>query len=160
MPALAGRVGAESRRGTMPRCRRSSTLIGVAALAAMSLGIATSLGVPRAQAQAAGSDEEGRRAVFRVLDIDGDGRISRSEFELKKVFVIYGNAKGRTPTLRIEDTRLSRRAFDELDIEKNGILEISDVVSAPPFQFTHWDRNGDGEIDWAEFGAVVDELQR
>jgi hypothetical protein len=105
------------------------------------------------------AQEDWRRQVFGELDIDGDGQISRTEFEFKKVAVIYRNARGRQAQLRIEDTRLSPRAFEELDLEKTGVLDVRDIAAAPLFQFDHWDLDRDGVIEWIEFNAVLDELQ-
>ena len=130
-------------------CLRPTLLAG-----AMLVSLAAALSPTIAQ-----GDSDTRRQVFRELDRDGDGQISRSEFELKKVAVIYRNAQGREARLRIEDTTLSRRAFNEFDLEKKGVLDVRDVAAAPPFQFGYWDRNRDGVIDWNEFNAVLDELQ-
>jgi Ca2+-binding EF-hand superfamily protein len=138
----------------MPRSLRSSTLI------ALSIPIALSAGIQPAAAQPTGTEDERRRVIFRELDVDADGRISRSEFELRKVAVIYRDVKDRTPKLRIEDTRFSQKTFNSFDIDKTGVLDIRDVMAAPPFQFAYWDRNEDGAIDWSELNAGLDDLQR
>jgi hypothetical protein len=122
-------------------------------------GALVALAILTAGAAPAAAQQDWRREVFREFDTDGDGRISRVEFELKKLYVVYRDAKHREPRLRLEDTRLSPRAFNELDLKKDGVLDIAEIVAAPPFQFEHWDRNRDGVIDWAEFNAVLDELQ-
>jgi hypothetical protein len=106
------------------------------------------------------ADEDSRRALFQMLDTNGKGTIDRNEFELNKVSVIFRKTVHREAVLHIEDTRLSPRVFNELDRNKTGALDVHDVVNAPMFQFTWWDRNHDGVIDIAEFNAGMDELER
>jgi Ca2+-binding EF-hand superfamily protein len=109
---------------------------------------------------AAAGEEETRRALFKMMDTNGDGIIDRNEFEINKLSVILRKTVHREPILRIEDTRLSPRVFNELDLRHDGTLDIHDVVNAPMFQFTWWDRNQDGVLDWAEVNAGMDELER
>jgi Ca2+-binding EF-hand superfamily protein len=106
------------------------------------------------------AEEDSRRAIFQMLDTSGDGVIDRTEFELNKVAVIFRKTVHREAALRIEETRLSPRVFNELDLKHTGTLDIHDVVNAPMFQFSWWDRDRNGRIDWAEFNAGVDELER
>ena len=54
----------------------------------------------------------------------------------------------------------SRRAFDELDVNHDGELDIREIASAPIFQFAWWDRSRNGVVDWAEFHAGCQELER
>ena len=111
-------------------------------------------------ARAAESEVESRREVFRMFDTDGDGKISRIEWELNNVNVIFRKTVHREAAIRREDTRLSQRAFNDLDRKHDGILDVHDIATAPPFQFGWWDKNQDGTIDWDEFSAGVDELER
>jgi Ca2+-binding EF-hand superfamily protein len=106
------------------------------------------------------AEEDSRRALFQMLDTGGDGKIDRTEFELNKVAVIFRKTVHREAVLHIEETRLSPRVFNELDLKHTGTLDIHDVVNAPMFQFSWWDRDQNGVIDWAEFNAGVDELER
>jgi Ca2+-binding EF-hand superfamily protein len=106
------------------------------------------------------AEENSRRAVFQMLDTNGDGLVDRNEFEMNKVAVIFRKTVHREPILRIEETRLSPRMFNELDLNHTGTLDVHDVANAPMFQFTWWDRDQDGVIGWAEFNAGMDELER
>jgi len=109
---------------------------------------------------AAESEVESRREVFRMFDTNGYGKISRVEWELNNVNVIFRKTVHREAAIRREDTRLSQSAFNELDRKHDGILDVHDIATAPPFQFGWWDKNRDGVIDWDEFSAGVDELER
>jgi Ca2+-binding EF-hand superfamily protein len=106
------------------------------------------------------AEEDSRRELFQMLDTNNNGTVDRIEFELKKVEVIFRNTVHREAILHIEETRLSPRVFNELDRNHTGTLDVHDVANAPLFQFTWWDRNRDGLIDWAEFNAGMDELER
>jgi len=98
--------------------------------------------------------------LFRLFDENGDGRISREEFESHKVVVIFRNAKDRQAKLRFEDTHLTRAAFDAIDIDRTGVITARDVMFSPLFNFETFDADRDGSIDLQEFSKVISEIER
>jgi Ca2+-binding EF-hand superfamily protein len=98
--------------------------------------------------------------LFRRFDANGDGRIGQQEFELKKVEVLFTRASSRSAMLRFEDTLISRAAFDAIDLDGDGVITATDLISAPIFSFETFDADRNGIIDPAEFAAQTDRLAR
>jgi Ca2+-binding EF-hand superfamily protein len=134
-------------------------LISVAATAAALLCAAVA-------ADAAAGNDAWNRSAFEALDSNHDGRIDRVEFSRNKIAAIFRNAKTDQDSsydevvIKANETRLSKRVFDELDRNHTGALDAHDIAAAPMFQFEWWDTNRDGVIDWAEFNQHMEELQR
>jgi Ca2+-binding EF-hand superfamily protein len=104
------------------------------------------------------TDRDPVREAFAAMDSNADGKITRDEFELNKVNVIFRRSVGRGASLRYEDTLVSRATFDAIDIDGDGLVTASDVREAPFFKFDAFDRNGDHHIDLAEFQALLSSL--
>jgi Ca2+-binding EF-hand superfamily protein len=98
--------------------------------------------------------------LFRRFDADSDGRISRMEFELRKVEIIFSRSRSEGAQIKFEDTRLSRAAFDAIDTNGDGVITASEVTSAPFFAFDNFDTSGDGYIDLEEFRAMISKIER
>jgi Ca2+-binding EF-hand superfamily protein len=122
-----------------------------------------------ATAQALNEQEIERR--FKAFDTNGDGRISREEWELNKVVVIFDSreraaaASGAPPgtvdrqiAITRAASRLSPEAFATLDTNGDGVLSGSEIIASDLLQFENIDKNGDGYIDRAEFNALIDRL--
>jgi len=84
--------------------------------------------------------------VFKGLDADGDGKVTRMEYETNKVLVIYlkapvdVNVADQGPTLK--QTGLSRRYFDSLDKNHDGRLSPTEVVDGLSFEKIDLDNKG------------------
>jgi hypothetical protein len=107
------------------------------------------------------------QAAFEHLDTNHDRVVDQSEFATNKVAVIYRAAARPVSrvgqdveVIRFERTHLSRRAFDELDLDRNGALDPHEIANAPMFQFDWWNRSGDPVLDWPEFLVGCQELER
>ena len=133
--------------------------------------VAPMLLAPPASAQALDAQEAARR--FTAFDTNGDGRISKEEWELNKVVVIFdpreraAAASGAPPgtidrqiAITRAASRLSPQAFATLDTNGDGVLSGSEIIASDMMQFESIDRNGDGYIDRAEFNALIDWLFR
>ena len=126
-------------------------------------------------AQGLTADEAMRR--FAVFDVNGDGRISREEFELNKVIAIFDTRQERARTtpassgsiqgiehrqiaISRETAGLKLESFGTLDSNGDGILSAGEIISSDLMKFGSIDRNGDGFIDGPEFGALIGRLFR
>lgn len=72
--------------------------------------------------------------VFRKLDTNGDGKVTRQEYAANKVMIVYRNVPTSNTTLTFEDTRVSRAFFDAADKHHDGKLTPVEIMDALPFE--------------------------
>ena len=103
------------------------------------------------------ADEAGLQQAFATLDSNGDGMVSQAEFDQNKVKVFFSTLEqmARDKSLDFEDTRLTRATFDRADTNGDGQLSGAEWVLADFGQFTTYDPDGNGFIDYQTFAATV-----
>lgn len=128
----------------MTRCERTLGTAATLVLAVTLGGMAT-------------AEEANIRSVFEVLDSNGDGVVTRAEFEQNKVKVFFTTLEemSRDKSLDFEDTRLTREAFDAADNDGDGKLSGAEWVLSDFGQFTTYDPDGNGAITYEEFAEGV-----
>ncbi len=72
------------------------------------------------------------RAIFDILDVNHDGKVTKLEFETAKMDAFYfrGRPDEQDPRLRLEDTGLSRDFFEKADDGHKGYLTGLDLADA------------------------------
>jgi Ca2+-binding EF-hand superfamily protein len=121
-------------------------------------GLLIALCLSGAAVPVAASETEAAREAFAAMDSNGDGKVTREEFEINKVNVIFRRSAARGATLKFEDTLLSKATFDAVDIDGDGVITASDVREAPFFKFDSYDKDRDDNIDFAEFRNLLNAI--
>jgi Ca2+-binding EF-hand superfamily protein len=107
------------------------------------IGIATVLAASLwASAPASAYTDKEIAAIFKTLDTNGDGKVTREEYSANKVAIIYRNVQGRSGNLTFQQTKLSRSFFDAADVDHDGTLSPVEIVDALPFEAADTDRKG------------------
>jgi Ca2+-binding EF-hand superfamily protein len=100
--------------------------------------------------------------AFQLLDENGDPGVARDEFQRRKteIFFVARDAAGAEQALRPNDVRLTVEAFDQADINGDGLLSGAEFIQAPFMKFESFDADSDGTITLEEFAdasrVVVD----
>ncbi len=88
---------------------------------------------------------------FAIADEDGDGKVTRAEFRLRKVDVFDRKDVDRNNTLsRNEIPVLKQSVFDAADSNSDGKLSAYEFIQADFVKFDPFDENGDGVITFDE----------
>ena len=93
--------------------------------------------------------------IFARLDTNGDGVITRTEFEINSIEVFYINDKNENIKLEASETRLSKEAFEAADTDGDGALSGVEFLQAPFTQFEAADTNTDQKITKREFELFI-----
>ncbi len=111
---------------------------------------------PRILQTAAGDVEEADiEYYFRVLDINGDGRIDRTEYREQSMVTFFARDRNRDGVLdRNELPFVSEKIFTEADADGDGHISGYEWNQTDIGSFEAIDADGDGYItleEWAEF---------
>jgi hypothetical protein len=109
------------------------SIIGIAAALTAALAAIT---------PAAAYTEKEVTAIFRTLDTNGDGKVTREDYSANKIAIIYRNVRGRGGNITFEQTKLSRAFFDAADVDHDGALSPVEIVDALPFEAADTDSKG------------------
>src|SRR5215469_17253831 len=80
--------------------------------------------------------------IFQMLDENHDGKVTREEYTVNKVMIIYRNLPAGTGNLTFEQTKVSRAFFDAADANHDGTLSPVEIIDALPFEAVDLDNKG------------------
>ena len=88
---------------------------------------------------------------FAIADMDGDGRVTRAEYRIRKVDVFDKKDVNGDKTLsRNEIPILKQSVFDGADYNKDGKLSAVEFIQADFVKFDLYDEDGNGVITFDE----------
>jgi Ca2+-binding EF-hand superfamily protein len=80
--------------------------------------------------------------TFSILDTDGNGQVTRTEYEMNKTIIINPDAKPGETSVALGQTRLSRQAFDAADVDHDGTLSPLEIANVLRFEVVDADSKG------------------
>ncbi len=99
-------------------------------------------------------DEQRLQRFFTLMDADGDGQVSRPEFQAGKGAVFLAIDQDGSMTLTQDEMRLSPAGF-KLLAGDDGVVDGEEFIAADIASFEAIDRNQDHQIDFAELRDYV-----
>ena len=90
-----------------------------------------------------------------MLDEDGDNKVSRAEFDTKKIAFLNAIDLNQDGYLTIDETLLSPKGFKQLDIDRDSRISSLEFVDGGNAMFQAADVNRDGHIVFEEFIKVI-----
>jgi hypothetical protein len=131
-------------------------------LAAFAIVAAVPLAFAQGGAGGGAGKGGGPAQMFLFFDEDGDGRISRSEFEAAGAQRFAEADTNKDGSLTMEEFRASRTAqgarvqqmFVYLDADGNGVIDAEEFEIHAGTRFETLDKNGDGYLSQEELAAI------
>jgi hypothetical protein len=121
--------------------------IGTSCLLAAALS--ASLAMP-----ALAGDEARMQRFLALMDADGDGQVSRPEFQAGKGAVFLAIDEDGSMTLSQNEMRLTPEAFKQLAGD-DGVVDGEEFIAADVASFDAIDENKDHQIALAELVAYI-----
>jgi len=99
-------------------------------------------------------DEQRLQRFFTLMDADGDGQVSRPEFQAGKGVVFLAIDEDGSMTLTQDEMRLSPTGF-KLLAGDDAVVDGEEFIAADVSSFDAIDHNEDHQIDFAELRAYI-----
>lgn len=99
-------------------------------------------------------DEARLQRFFTLMDADGDGQVSRPEFQAGKGAVFLAIDEDGSMTLSQNEMRLTPEAFKQLAGD-DGVVDGEEFIATDVASFDAIDKSKDHQIDLAELVAYV-----
>ena len=99
-------------------------------------------------------DEARMQRFLALMDADGDGQVSRPEFQAGKGAVFLAIDEDGSMTLSQDEMRLTPEAFKQLAGD-DGVVDGEEFIAADVASFDAIDKNKDHQIALAELVAYI-----
>ena len=99
-------------------------------------------------------DQARLQRFFTLMDADGDGLVSRPEFQAGKGAVFLAIDEDASMTLSQNEMRLTPEAFKQLAGD-DSVVDGEEFIATDVASFDAIDKNKDHQIDLAELVAYV-----
>ena len=99
-------------------------------------------------------DEARMQRFLALMDADGDGQVSRPEFQAGKGAVFLAIDEDGSMTLSQDEMRLTPEAFKHLAGD-DGVVDGEEFIAADVASFDAIDKNKDHQIALAELVAYI-----
>ena len=117
----------------------------------LALGMVLAVGAP---ANAEDPRIQNARQLFKMLDDNGDGKVTFEEFQAKNILTFTARDANQDNSLSFKEVRITREQFDAVDRNKDGKISGLEFIDSPFGQFETYDLNKDGAIEVQEFIEV------
>lgn len=111
---------------------------------------------------AAGFTDEQMREIYRTLDPDNRGQVTRIQFQINKMNAFYfrhqPTARWEMKPLTFEETGLSRAFFDKIDKDHNGRIDSIEIIDA--IRFEDIDTKQRGYFDFSDLVVFLNKIGR
>jgi dihydrodipicolinate synthase/N-acetylneuraminate lyase len=109
-----------------------------------------------------GFTDEETREIYRALDPDNHGQVTRIQFQINKVNAFYfrhrPTARWEMKPLKFEETGLSRDFFDKVDKDHNGQIDSIEIIDA--IRFEDIDTKRRGYFDFSDLVVYLNKIGR
>ena len=99
-------------------------------------------------------DEARMQRFLALMDADGDGQVSRPEFQAGKGAVFLAIDEDGSMTLSQDEMRLTPEAFKQLAGD-DGVVDGEEFIAADVASFDAIDKNKDHQIALADLVAYI-----
>jgi hypothetical protein len=111
---------------------------------------------------ACGFTDEEMHEIYRALDPDNHGQVTRVQFQINKMNAFYfrrqPTARWEMKPLSFEETGLSRDFFDKVDRDHNGHIDSIEIIDA--IHFEDIDTKRRGYFDFADLVLFLNRVGR
>lgn len=102
------------------------------------------------------------REIYRLLDPDNRGQVTRIQFQINKMNAFYfrhqPTARWEMKPLSFEETGLSREFFDKVDRDHNGRIDSIEIIDA--IHFEDIDSKRRGYFDFSDLIVYLKKISR
>lgn len=98
---------------------------------------------------------ENARRVFSILDVDGDKKVTNTEFVLRKIDAFMAPDRNEDNYLTEDEVLIAPEQFGLIDRNNDGKISGVEFIDSDYGQFGPYDADRDGKVDLQELTRVL-----